>query len=134
MKLTCLQQDIPPSNIPPKSLHQRTFIFHQCHTIEQSQHSPRNELCIVCSCEIDEGFGYPGYGESSHKCTGHSSGKVEVVVVLVQGGGDVLEDEAVRGYVMDGLDVEGFFDFGVGCCEEVEDNQDGDEGVEKNIW
>ena len=57
-----------------------------------------------------------------------------MVVVLVQGGGDVLEDEAVRGYVMDGLDVEGFFDFGVGCCEEVEDNQDGDEGVEKNIW
>ena len=38
--------------------------------------------------------------------------------------GTVSEGDAVCYYVVGGLDVEGFFDFGVGCYEEVEEDDD----------
>jgi hypothetical protein len=44
-----------------------------------------------------------------------------------------LNWEPVGCYVMSGLDVEGFFDFGVGCYEEVEENEKRDEEVENYI-
>jgi hypothetical protein len=47
--------------------------------------------------------------------------------------GDVLDWEAVCCYVMGGLDIEGFFDFGIGCYEKVEENEKRDEEVENYI-
>jgi hypothetical protein len=42
--------------------------------------------------------------------------------------------DAVHEDVVDGLDVEGFFDFGVRRDEEVEQDGGGDEGVEGPCW
>ena len=57
-----------------------------------------------------------------------------MVVGSLERGGNVLNWEPVGYYVMGSLDVEGFFDFGVGCCEEVEENEKRDEEVENYIW
>ena len=56
-----------------------------------------------------------------------------MVVGSLERGGNVLNWEPVGCYVMSGLDVEGFFDFGVGCYEEVEENEKRDEEVENYI-
>lgn len=56
-----------------------------------------------------------------------------MVVSLVERGGDILEWDAVGGYVVDGLDIEGFFDLGVGCGKEVEEDEEGDERIEDDI-
>jgi hypothetical protein len=56
-----------------------------------------------------------------------------VVVGSLERGRNVLNWEPVGYYVMGGLDVEGFFDFGVGCYEEVEENEERDEEVENYI-
>lgn len=56
-----------------------------------------------------------------------------MVVGSLERGRYVLDWEAVGCYVMSGLDVEGFFDFRVGCYEEVEENEKRDEDVEDYI-
>ena len=54
-----------------------------------------------------------------------------MVVGLQESG--VFEGHSVGYYVVRGLDVEGFLDFGIGCNEEVEEDDGGDYGDEKDI-
>ena len=56
-----------------------------------------------------------------------------MVVGSLERGGNVLNWEPVGYYVMGGLDVERFFDFGVGCYEEVEEDEKRVEEVENHI-
>lgn len=41
---------------------------------------------------------------------------------------------AVDENVVGGLEVEGFLDFGIGCCEEVEEGDEEEEGVEEWVY
>lgn len=48
-----------------------------------------------------------------------------MIVGLVEGGRYVLEGNAEGGYIVDRLNIEGFFDLGVRCSKEMEDNENG---------
>ena len=57
-----------------------------------------------------------------------------MVIGRLEKRGDVSAWKPVGHHVMGSLDVEGFFDFGVGCYEEVEEYEERDEKVENYIY
>lgn len=54
----------------------------------------------------------------------YGTGKGKVVILLLVGGGifEASGRRAIGQYVVGRLDVERFFDFGVGCYEEVDED------------
>ncbi len=56
-----------------------------------------------------------------------------MIVVLLQSLREVSPWDAVGGYVVRGLDVEGLFNLGVRSDQEMEDDESGDQGIEEDI-
>jgi hypothetical protein len=53
-----------------------------------------------------------------------------MIVVLLKGLSKVFSWDAISGYVVRRLDVEGLFNLGVRSDEEMEDDESGDQGIE----
>lgn len=56
-----------------------------------------------------------------------------MIVVLLKGLSEVFSWDAISGYVVRRLDVEGLFNLGVRSDEEMEDDESGDQGIEEDI-
>ena len=56
-----------------------------------------------------------------------------MIVVFLQSLREVGSWDAISDYVVRGLDVEGLFNLGVRCDEEVEDDESRDQGIEEDI-
>jgi hypothetical protein len=56
-----------------------------------------------------------------------------MIVVFLQSLREVSPWDAVGGYVVRGLDVEGLFDLGVRSDEEMDDDENGDQGIEEDV-
>lgn len=65
----------------------------------------------------------------------HSTREVEMVIRSGEPlAGGVADGRAVDENVVGGLEVEGLLDFGVGCCEEVEEGDEEEERVEEGVY
>ncbi|KFY82641.1 hypothetical protein V500_10411 [Pseudogymnoascus sp. VKM F-4518 (FW-2643)] len=85
---------------------------------------------------VEEGAGEVREEEGADEGPGDGAGEGDVVVggADVGGEGGGCEGCAVDEDVVRGLEVEGFFDFGVGRGEEVEEDERGEEEGEGGLW
>jgi hypothetical protein len=56
-----------------------------------------------------------------------------MIVVFLQSLREIASWDAISGYVVRGLDVEGLFNLGVRSDEEMEDDESRDQGIEEDI-
>jgi hypothetical protein len=56
-----------------------------------------------------------------------------MIVVFLQILREIASWDAISGYVVRGLDVEGLFNLGVRSDEEMEDDESRDQGIEEDI-
>ena len=106
-------------------------IIVQTECIEKAQQASHNELRILLPKDSDSALRTSSDCESSNKGPWNGARECDVVVGLDES--LIPERYAIFKYVVRCLDVEGLFDFGVGCYEEVKEDDGGDYGEESNI-
>jgi hypothetical protein len=89
--------------------------------IKQTEDSANDILCGSRGGKKEDRFGDEGEEESADEGPGNGAGEGDVIVGREESGVKGVEGEAVGEDVVGCLDVEGFFDFGVGSEEEVEE-------------
>lgn len=106
MELAHHQNNPPPPCTPTKGAFNRIFKHHQTTGVEQPQDTSHHELCMLKAYQGDNRLTQPCEHDRSHKCSGHSTGKREVVVGLEEARVDVGRGGAVDEDVMRGLEGE----------------------------
>ncbi|TFB03959.1 hypothetical protein CCMA1212_003610 [Trichoderma ghanense] len=131
MELAHAQQNPPPRRAPPKRRPHGPRKHRQADGIEAAQHRPHDELRMLgpCADQRDQRLAQAREEHRPNKRPRHGAGEGEVVVRRGQPGVDVARGRAVGEDVVRGLQVEGFFDFGVGGAEEVQEGDCEEEDV-----
>ncbi|KAK1253723.1 hypothetical protein MKX07_001800 [Trichoderma sp. CBMAI-0711] len=100
--------------------------------VEAAQHRPHNELRMLEAAAAEQRDQRLAHAREEHRPDErprHGAGERKVVVRRRQPGMDVARGCAVGEDVVRGLQVEGFFDFGVGGAEEVQEGDCEEEDV-----
>jgi hypothetical protein len=116
VKLAQLEQQIPSPHALPKRRYQRIAEAEETLCVPEPEDGADDVLGFSWACEQEDGFRDCGEEEGADEGAGDGAGEGYVVVGVEEGGvEEVGEGKAVGEDVVGCLNVEGFFDFGVGC-------------------
>lgn len=126
MELAHAQHHPPPRRRLPKRLPHSPPKHHQANGIKTPQHGPHDELRMLEPREGNQRLAHARQEHRPDKRPWHGAGESKMIIRGREPRVDVVGGRAVGEDVVGGLEVEGFFDFGVGRCEEVQ-QRDGEE-------
>ena len=124
MKLTRHESNPPPRNPISKGPSQAPLQDQQTHTIEQPQHTPDYELCMLEANHSNKGLAESRKEYRAEKSPWHGTGEGEVIIGAGKAGVDVVGGGAIDEDVVGRLEVEGFLDFGVGGNKEMKERDE----------